>query len=212
MRYNKHLPKRAIIPRAPDVHAPPPETACSSDFHNYVCHKLDWHLHKTTTQSGLWALHTRNIRRLNTDLAVNYRSLLGALEKRGWNIRPEITLFTRWRYFTAQRLSRWWTCLAQLSSTIMMLHVTGICRRITMCTIYQHTLSFYLPPPEFCHRGPTKQPPTTSLREIRQMSSRRVCVCVCGSADISLKSWPAHRLQSQAKEKIRSPMWVCRSV
>lgn len=34
-------PKRAIMPRAPDVHASPSETACSSDLHNYVCHKLD---------------------------------------------------------------------------------------------------------------------------------------------------------------------------
>ncbi len=115
--------------------------------------------------------------------AVKYRFcserqiLIRALENRGWTIRLQITVFTRWSYFTTQHLSRWWTCL-QLSSTIMMLHVTGICRRITVCTIYQHTLSFYLPPPEFCHRGPTKQPPTTSLREIRQMSRRRVCVCV----------------------------------
>lgn len=37
----QNLPKCAIKPRAPDVHAPPQETACSSDLHNYACHKLD---------------------------------------------------------------------------------------------------------------------------------------------------------------------------
>lgn len=193
------------MPSTPDVHTPPPATACLSHLHNYICHKLDWHLHKTATQSGPWALHTRNIRQLNTGFPVNYRSSLG-LQKM---IRLQITLITRWRYFIALHLCRWWTCLARLSSTIMMLRVTAFVD-VSLCTIYQHTLSFYLPPPEYCHRSPTKQPPTTSLREIRQMSSRRVCVW----KHKLIYRWN-HGLPADSRlkpKKICPVMLVCRSV
>lgn len=184
------------MPSTPDVHTPPPATACLSHLHNYICHKLDWHLHKTATQSGPWALHTRNIRQLNTGFPVNYRSSLG-LQKM---IRLQITLITRWRYFIALHLCRWWTCLARLSSTIMMLRVTGICRRITVYSLSTHTV--ILSASAWVLSQKPNQTATNHILKGNKTNVKQTCVCVEAQTDISLKSRPARRFQTQAKENL----------
>lgn len=116
-------------------------------------------------------VHTRNIKyRSSCELQI----LVSALDNRGWNSRLQISLITRWRYFIALRLWRWWTCLAQHSSAIMMLHVTGICRRITVYNLSTRTVIL------------SEQPTVTEAQPNHILKGNKTNVkqiCVCGSTN-----------------------------
>lgn len=73
-----------------------------------------------------------------------------------------------------------------------MLHVTGICRRITVYNLSTRTVILSEQPTV------TEAQPNHILKG-NKTNVKQICVCVEAQTDRSLKSRPAHRLQSQAK-------------